>query len=156
MTNAVATRLQRSSPDEVMIYKDWVIPPGVSSWSLMLSVDFADCSKQTPVGMTSMFLHNNEDIFPNAQSFIPERWMDTEQRKALEKYLVPFSKGSRQCVGIPCVANHQWWISNCWANTKFQPRPSRNSLGRCHNFSRIRDGALRDYYRWRANSTRYV
>ncbi|KAJ5327634.1 uncharacterized protein N7506_010736 [Penicillium brevicompactum] len=83
MTNAVATRLQRSSPDEVMIYKDWVIPPG------------------TPVGMTSMFLHNNEDIFPNAQSFIPERWMDTEQRKALEKYLVPFSKGSRQCVGIP-------------------------------------------------------
>ncbi|CAG8024629.1 unnamed protein product [Penicillium salamii] len=83
LTNAVATRLQRSSPDQVMMYKDWAIPPG------------------TPVGMTSMFLHHNEDIFPNAQSFIPERWMDPEQRKALEKYLVPFSKGSRQCVGIP-------------------------------------------------------
>ncbi|CAG8126125.1 unnamed protein product [Penicillium olsonii] len=83
LTNAVATRLQRSSPDQVMMYKDWAIPPG------------------TPVGMTSMFLHHNEEIFPNAQSFIPERWMDPEQRKALERYLVPFSKGSRQCVGIP-------------------------------------------------------
>jgi hypothetical protein len=27
----VATRLQRSSPDQPMIYKNWVIPPGVSS-----------------------------------------------------------------------------------------------------------------------------
>lgn len=27
----VATRLQRSSPDQPMMYKDWVIPPGVSS-----------------------------------------------------------------------------------------------------------------------------
>lgn len=25
----VATRLQRSSPDQPMMYKDWVIPPGV-------------------------------------------------------------------------------------------------------------------------------
>lgn len=26
----VATRLQRSSPDQPMMYQDWVIPPGVS------------------------------------------------------------------------------------------------------------------------------
>lgn len=58
---------------------------------------------QTPVGMTSIFMHHNEDIFPNSQSFIPERWMDPEQRKTLEKYLVAFSKGSRQCIGIPYV-----------------------------------------------------
>ncbi|KAK4862903.1 hypothetical protein LT330_003036 [Penicillium expansum] len=83
ITNAVATRLQRSSPDQVMTYNDWTIPPG------------------TPVGMTSIFMHHNEDIFPNSQSFIPERWMDLEQRKHLEKYLVAFSKGSRQCIGIP-------------------------------------------------------
>ncbi|KAJ6002330.1 cytochrome P450 [Penicillium canescens] len=83
ITNAVATRLQRSSPDRPMRYKDWVIPPGV------------------PVGMTSLFIHHNEDIFPNSQSFVPERWMDPTQRKHLEKYLVAFSKGSRQCIGIP-------------------------------------------------------
>ncbi|KAJ5788781.1 hypothetical protein N7457_003771 [Penicillium paradoxum] len=83
ITNAVATRLQRSSPDQVMTYKDWVIPPG------------------TPVGMTSLLIHHNEDIFPDSQRFIPERWVDPEQRKKLEKYLVAFSKGSRQCIGIP-------------------------------------------------------
>ncbi|KAJ5170027.1 uncharacterized protein N7500_002810 [Penicillium coprophilum] len=83
ITNAVSTRLQRSSPDRVMTYKDWAIPPG------------------THVGMTSLFMHHNEEIFPNSQSFIPERWMDPDQRKSLEKYLVPFSKGSRQCIGIP-------------------------------------------------------
>ncbi|KAB8220459.1 cytochrome P450 [Aspergillus novoparasiticus] len=83
ITNAVATRLQRSSPDQPMRYKDWIIPPRV------------------PVGMTSLFVHHNEDIFPDSQSFIPERWMDPVQRKRLEMYLVAFSKGSRQCIGIP-------------------------------------------------------
>ncbi|KAE8363103.1 cytochrome P450 [Aspergillus caelatus] len=83
ITNAVATRLQRSSPGQPMRYKDWIIPPGV------------------PVGMTSLFVHHNEDIFPDSQSFIPERWIDPMQRKRLEKYLVAFSKGSRQCIGIP-------------------------------------------------------
>ncbi|GLI80882.1 hypothetical protein PoHVEF18_009242 [Penicillium ochrochloron] len=79
----VATRLQRSSPDQPMIYKDWVIPPGV------------------PVGMTSLLLHNNEETFPNPEKFDPERWMDPTERHRLEKYLVAFSKGSRQCIGIP-------------------------------------------------------
>ncbi|KAB8267314.1 cytochrome P450 [Aspergillus minisclerotigenes] len=64
ITNAVTTRLQRSSPDQPMKYKDWIIPPGV------------------PVGMTSLFI-------------------DPVQRKCLEKYLVTFSKESRQCIDIP-------------------------------------------------------
>ncbi|KAJ6078615.1 hypothetical protein N7467_008368 [Penicillium canescens] len=83
LTNAISTRLQRSSPVDPMKYKDWVIPPG------------------TPVGMTGIFMHHNEDIFPDSQSFIPERWMDPDQRKYLERYMVAFSKGSRQCIGIP-------------------------------------------------------
>ncbi|KAJ5692351.1 cytochrome P450 [Penicillium macrosclerotiorum] len=83
ITNAVATRLQRSSPDSTMQYKEWVIPPGV------------------PVGMTSLLLHFNEDTFTDPHSFIPERWMDPAQRRHLEKYLVAFSKGTRQCIGIP-------------------------------------------------------
>ncbi|EPS25624.1 hypothetical protein PDE_00558 [Penicillium oxalicum 114-2] len=78
----VATRLQRSSPDQPMMYQDWVIPPGV------------------PVGMTSLLLHNNPDIFPNPEKFDPERWMNPTERHRLEKYLLAFSKGSRQCIGI--------------------------------------------------------
>lgn len=105
ITNAVATRLQRSSPNQVMKYKDWAIPPGVSAsneppvFASMLTMTI-----QTPVGMTGYFMHHNESIFPDSQSFIPERWMDMEQRKHLEKYLVAFTKGSRQCIGIPYVS----------------------------------------------------
>lgn len=53
--------------------------------------------------MTSLLLHNNPDIFPNPDKFDPERWMDLTERHRLEKYLVAFSKGSRQCIGIPYV-----------------------------------------------------
>jgi hypothetical protein len=30
MTNAVSTRMPRVSPDKAIVYKDWVIPKGVS------------------------------------------------------------------------------------------------------------------------------
>ena len=45
-------------------------------------------------------MHQNESIFPKPLEFIPERWLDRAERIRLEKYLVPFSKGSRQCLGI--------------------------------------------------------
>jgi cytochrome P450 len=53
--------------------------------------------------MTSLLQHNNPEIFPNPEEFNPERWMDLTERHRLEKYLVAFSKGSRQCIGIPYV-----------------------------------------------------
>lgn len=86
-----------------MKYNDWVIPPGVCDPCRFPSDSLVDYRPQVPVGMTGLFIHHNEDIFPDSQSFIPERWMDPTQRKALEKYLVAFSKGSRQCIGIPYV-----------------------------------------------------
>lgn len=51
----------------------------------------------TPVGMTSVLIHHNESIFPDSHSFVPERWLENPR---IEKYLVAFSKGSRQCIGI--------------------------------------------------------
>lgn len=50
--------------------------------------------------MTSVFMHHNEKIFPDSYSFVPERWMDLEKRKKLETYMVAFTKGSRQCIGM--------------------------------------------------------
>lgn len=48
-----------------------------------------------------MLMHYNPDVFPEPEMFNPDRWLplDTEGKR-LNKYLVPFSKGSRQCVGI--------------------------------------------------------
>lgn len=47
--------------------------------------------------MTSLLQHKDPSIFPNPEKFDPDRWLDT---KSLEKYLVAFSKGTRQCLGI--------------------------------------------------------
>jgi hypothetical protein len=55
---------------------------------------------QTPVSTTQKFIHENPTIFHDPKSFIPERWLDPVQRKRLEKYLVPFGRGSRSCLGI--------------------------------------------------------
>ncbi|KAH9205912.1 cytochrome P450 [Leptodontidium sp. 2 PMI_412] len=77
-------RLQRSHPFEAMKFHDWEIPAG------------------TPVGMSSYLMHHNEEIFPDSFAFKPERWLEPRPEGAppLDRYLVAFSKGSRQCVGM--------------------------------------------------------
>lgn len=47
--------------------------------------------------MTSTLIHLNPDIFPSPHEFRPERWLKNPR---LDRYLVPFSKGSRQCLGM--------------------------------------------------------
>jgi cytochrome P450 len=54
-------------------------------------------SSQTPVSMSAGLLHLNPKTFPNQLEFQPERWLNNRH---LDKYLVSFCKGSRQCLGI--------------------------------------------------------
>ncbi|KAN0089170.1 cytochrome P450 [Hyaloscypha variabilis] len=56
----------------------------------------------TPVGMTSVDVHHNETIFPDSQTFKLERWLEKRPKESLplDQYLVAFTKGSRQCIGI--------------------------------------------------------
>jgi cytochrome P450 len=78
----VSTRLARI-PHEPLIFssgdRDWTIPAG------------------TPVSMTSVLIHHDESIFPDSKEFRPERWIEGPR---LDRYLVAFSKGSRQCLGM--------------------------------------------------------
>ena len=48
---------------------------------------------------SSWFIHHDPSIFPEPDVFKPERW-EGEEVKELEKYLVPFSKGVRMCLGF--------------------------------------------------------
>jgi cytochrome P450 len=79
----VSSRLQRICPDEDLVFndgeKDWFSPRG------------------TPTSMTGMLVHYDPKIFPAPTTFRPERWLEDPR---LDKYLVPFSRGSRQCVGM--------------------------------------------------------
>lgn len=81
-SHGVVGRLERVCPDKPIQYKDWVIPPG------------------TPVAMTSLLQHRDPSKFPNPMKFDPDRWLNTSESGRLDKYLVPFSKGTRQCMGI--------------------------------------------------------
>ncbi|KEQ96327.1 hypothetical protein AUEXF2481DRAFT_3847 [Aureobasidium subglaciale EXF-2481] len=80
----VTTRLPRVAPHEVLKYQSFEIPPG------------------TPVSMTSHFIHLDPVLWPEPLKFLPGRWMDdgTDTPRGNREYLVPFSKGSRGCVGI--------------------------------------------------------
>lgn len=81
-SHGVVGRLERVSPDKPLTYKAWSIPPG------------------TPISMTSLLQHRDPSKFPDPMKFDPERWLTQGENERLEKYLVPFSKGTRQCLGI--------------------------------------------------------
>ncbi|KAI4958932.1 hypothetical protein J4E86_002652 [Alternaria arbusti] len=80
----VPGRLPRVVPHGArpLIVDDKIIPPG------------------TVVGMSAYSMHFDESIWgEDARSFVPARWL-TGDAKELERYLVSFSKGARQCLGI--------------------------------------------------------
>lgn len=85
LSYGIVSRLARIAPDRVIEYGEWKIPPG------------------TPVSMSSGLIHHDPNAFPQSNAFDPERWMDPAKRRRLEKYLVQFSKGTRNCLGIKCV-----------------------------------------------------
>lgn len=53
----------------------------------------------TKVGMSTWVMHNDKEIFPDPHVFKHSRWLDGDSPE-LSRYLVPFSKGSRQCAGM--------------------------------------------------------
>lgn len=56
---------------------------------------------QTVVSGTSYFMHMDPELFPNPHEFDPERWIRAQQNgQRLEPFLVNFTKGTRQCIGI--------------------------------------------------------
>ncbi|KAH8651124.1 cytochrome P450 [Xylariales sp. PMI_506] len=82
LSYGVTTRLPRIAHEDIK-YKDHIIPAG------------------TPVSQTPYFILMHPSIFPDPDSFRPERWIDAAAHgDRLDKYLVSFGKGSRQCLGI--------------------------------------------------------
>ncbi|KAL9110475.1 MAG: hypothetical protein Q9227_005019 [Pyrenula ochraceoflavens] len=79
---SLTTRLPRVFNEDLR-YKEWIIPA------------------KTPVSSTIYLVLTNEEIFPSPFQFNPERWTKTnEGGQRLDRFLVPFGKGSRACVGI--------------------------------------------------------
>ena len=75
----VSHRVVRIFQHKELVYDGKVIPPG------------------TTVGMTPLLIHQNDNIFPDAYQFKPERWLGDD---SLQKYLLAFSRGTRSCTGV--------------------------------------------------------
>ncbi|KAH8699087.1 benzoate 4-monooxygenase cytochrome P450 [Talaromyces proteolyticus] len=88
ISSVVTTRLPRIAPGEVLEYQGWRIPAG------------------TPVSMSTYFIHNDPDIFPEPNSFKPERWICYSPDSNLDQYPTSFSKGGQSCLG-PSMA-YSW------------------------------------------------
>lgn len=82
MGPGVASRLARIAPDRDLFYEKWCIPAG------------------TPVGMTTILMHHDEQLYPDPKSFIPDRWVDPDVRRKADKTYAPFSRGTRSCLGM--------------------------------------------------------
>lgn len=52
--------------------------------------------------MSAILIHENPTIFPSPRTFIPDRWLNADGRpdNRLQKYIMSFSKGSRNCIGM--------------------------------------------------------
>ncbi|KAL2803089.1 cytochrome P450 [Aspergillus granulosus] len=88
----VRETLRLSSPVPGMTPR--IVPKG--------GVKVQDCflPEGTIVSITHRTIHDNPNLFSNPTKFLPDRWLG-EKGKALDRWLVAFSKGSRQCVGSP-------------------------------------------------------
>ena len=82
MSLGVSHRLTRVNHQSDMQYGDWIVPKGVE------------------ISMTQRFILCDPVIFPEPTRFDPNRWLQGEASKQLEKHLVSFSRGARGCVGI--------------------------------------------------------
>ncbi|KND87123.1 Trichodiene oxygenase [Tolypocladium ophioglossoides CBS 100239] len=82
LSYGLTARLPREAPDRVLEVPGTTglaIPPG------------------TKVSMDAVLMHRHPQLFPQPDQFRPERWLDNPR---LDRYLVSFSKGARQCLGI--------------------------------------------------------
>ena len=79
--DGASTRLARIAPDTDLKYRNTVIPMG------------------TTISMSTYIQHRDQTIFPDPETFDPERWLGEGASKR-ERYLVNFSKGTRGCLGI--------------------------------------------------------
>lgn len=83
LASPVSGRLPRIDPNSPITYGDHTLPAG------------------TVISMSLRDIHYDPSVYPDPRSFNPDRWLeDSDQaRKLKERFLVPFGKGARSCVG---------------------------------------------------------
>ncbi|KAF2834761.1 cytochrome P450 [Patellaria atrata CBS 101060] len=81
LSNSVSGRLCRVDHHNAQLYKSYTLPPG------------------TVISMNLRSSHTDPSIFHDPLDFKPDRWLKDTESKMLEKYFIPFGRGSRSCIG---------------------------------------------------------
>ena len=83
LASPVSGRLPRIDPNSPITYDDHTLPAG------------------TVISMSLRDILYDPSIYPDPRSFNPDRWLEDSDRarKLKERFLVPFGKGPRSCIG---------------------------------------------------------
>lgn len=95
-----------------------VVPP---SGAVISGVDIPG---GTVVSQSPLFISFSEETFARPHEFLPERWLQPES-KALESWLVVFSRGPRSCLGIN-LAYCQLYLMMAYLFRRFDVREDPN------------------------------
>lgn len=136
--NAVLKEAMRIHPSVGLLLERHVPPGGTTL-----------CGKHIPggtiVGINPWTLHFDPNVFPNPESFEPERWLETgknaDELAHMEKSFFPFGGGSRPCIGrhisliemrkivpqllrefdITIEGDKEWTVHNSWFTQQQMP-----------------------------------
>lgn len=100
LSYGVSSRTSRIPTEEDLVYHgSWSSPSDPSTGPS--KVDYV-IPRGTAIGMSPAIMHHKEDVFRDSEQFLPDRWLDEkgQRRRDLERWLMSFSKGSRQCLGM--------------------------------------------------------
>jgi cytochrome P450 len=98
-----SARLHRVVPPQGAVLCGEGIAPGVSPLPLpMITIACRLTAAQTRVSFSHYVYNNDPAIFPDPHSFKPERWLEANVEE-LERHMVSFSRGSRNCIGMKYV-----------------------------------------------------
>lgn len=81
LSPAVASRAARVTNKD-LFYDKWRIPAG------------------TPVGMTTLLMHTNKNLYSDPMRFNPDRWLISGAGGAATSKYAPFGRGTRVCLGM--------------------------------------------------------
>lgn len=107
------------------------------------------CGKHIPggtiVGVSPWVTQHDPEVFPDPESFQPERWLETDKNKdqlaAMEKSFFSFGAGSRVCIGknisliemrkiipqllrdfdVSIEGGKEWTVKNVWFTQQQMP-----------------------------------
>ncbi|KAK8052038.1 hypothetical protein PG993_003423 [Apiospora rasikravindrae] len=89
LTAVIKESLRLSSPVPGILPR--VVPRGGINWA------GHHLPEGTSVSTAIRAVHDNPELFPDPEQFIPERWIEND---GLDHWLVVFGKGSRACIGL--------------------------------------------------------